>query len=44
MVERLGADWKNYATHTRFTFNPGENIARFWPGGPQTIGDTLNLG
>jgi hypothetical protein len=33
MVEHRGADWKNYATHARFTSNPGENIARFQPGG-----------
>jgi hypothetical protein len=29
MVERRGADWKNYATHTRFTSNPNENITEF---------------
>jgi hypothetical protein len=33
MVECRGDDWKNYATHARFTSNPGKNIARFWPGG-----------
>jgi hypothetical protein len=33
MVERRGANWKNDATHTRFTFNPNENIAYFLPGG-----------
>jgi hypothetical protein len=33
MVERRGDDWKNYATHARFTSNPGENIAGFRPGG-----------
>jgi hypothetical protein len=29
MVERRGDDWKNYATHARFTFNPDKNIAGF---------------
>jgi hypothetical protein len=33
MVERRGADWKNYATHARFTSNPGKNIAGFRPRG-----------
>jgi hypothetical protein len=32
MAERWGPDWKNYATHIRFTFNPDKNIAGFWPG------------
>jgi hypothetical protein len=30
---RRGADWKNYATHTRFISNSDENIAGFRPGG-----------
>jgi hypothetical protein len=33
MVERRGADWKNDATHIRFTFNSDKNIAGFQPGG-----------
>jgi hypothetical protein len=33
MVERRGADWKNYATHAHFTFNPDKNIAGFRLGG-----------
>jgi hypothetical protein len=33
MGERRGADWKNVATHARFTSNPDENIAGFLPGG-----------
>jgi hypothetical protein len=28
-----GGDWKLYPTHARFTYNPGENIAEFRPGG-----------
>jgi hypothetical protein len=28
-----GADWKNIATHARFTSNPDEIIAGFRPGG-----------
>jgi hypothetical protein len=33
MGECRGPDWKNVATHTRFTSNPDKNIAGFWPGG-----------
>jgi hypothetical protein len=33
MGECRGADWKNVATHARFTSNPDENIAGFRPGG-----------
>jgi hypothetical protein len=33
MGECRGADWKNVATHTRFTNNPDKNIVGFWPGG-----------
>jgi hypothetical protein len=28
-----GDDWKKYPNHARFTSNPGENIAGFWPRG-----------
>jgi hypothetical protein len=28
-----GCDWKFAPTHARFTSNPGEYIAGFWPGG-----------
>jgi hypothetical protein len=33
MGERRGANWKNDATHARFTPNPDENNAGFRPGG-----------
>jgi hypothetical protein len=33
MGEYRGANWKNIATHTYFTFNPDENIAGYRPEG-----------
>jgi hypothetical protein len=44
MVERRGDDWKNYATNARFTSNPGENIAGFWPGGLKRLEMLLEAG
>jgi hypothetical protein len=32
MGECQGADWKNVATHTRFTNNPDKNIVGFRSG------------
>jgi hypothetical protein len=30
---KLEFDWNKSPTHARFTSNPDENIAGFWPGG-----------
>jgi hypothetical protein len=43
MGERRGADWKNDATHARFTSNPNENIAGFRPGGLKRLEMLLAL-